>query len=80
MKLLSDTAKITFSDISTATIALVQHIEELIVIEAPAQIVEQYTQTAKRLNNVLARNEFNHHTDEKFEEFERYINKCKEVR
>lgn len=75
MKQYSDSApvELSFDEVSTITHALTLIVEQLIQRDARPILVENFIEVAKKLNDVLKSNEFNHYTDDKFEFFEKYV-------
>lgn len=74
MKLYSDKAplELTFEEVAQITNALISVIDRLINCRANPLVVRTFLGPAKKLNAVLKTNDFNHYTDERFEQYENY--------
>ena len=77
MKLYSDKAplELTFEEVAQITNALISTIDKLINSRAHPFVISTFLGPAKKLNQVLKENDFNHYTDERFEQYDEYISK-----
>lgn len=75
MKQYSDTVSVelTFSEISKMTTKAVIQADEIIEDGHPLCLMREYVMLAKKLNDILKQNGFDHYTDEKFQIFEEFI-------
>lgn len=75
MKLYSDKAplELTFEEVAQITNALIFTLDKLKEAQVHSVVIKTFLEPAKKLNEVLKANEFNHYEDEKFEQYENYI-------
>lgn len=75
MKQYSDTVSVelTFSEVSKMAGRAIIMADDIIEDGSPLSLLKEYVMLAKKLNDILKQNGFDHYTDEKFEIFEEFI-------
>lgn len=77
MKQYSDTVSVelTFSEVVKMTRRAIIRAYDIMEDGAPLGVMKDYAMLAKKLNDVLKQNGFDHYTDEKFQILEEFIQK-----